>query len=57
MDSSPQLVGALKGLGFRDSEIRLALRRCERTLGVHAKREQILRCALQTLADRAVQTA
>jgi hypothetical protein len=46
--------GALKGLGFRDGEIRLALARCRDTLGVDATRDEVLRCSLDLLSRRAV---
>ena len=54
IDAEGQVTGALKGLGFRDGEVRWALQHCQVELGSDATPEEILRCSLEYLAARAV---
>lgn len=55
-ERNTRVFNALRGLGFRETECRAALRECAQTLGAAANGEALLRSALQLLARERADT-
>lgn len=51
-ERNARVLGALRELGFRERECRVALRECERQMGEGASREELLRAAIALLFER-----